>query len=386
MTAHAHPREPAARASHLGLLDICKGIAAQLIVLHHLAFYGPMADHARPLAPGLIGWLGDEARMAVQIFLVIGGFLAAKSLCPAGLPPQQGLGRGILRRYLKLAPPFIVAILIAVGASAWAFAWMRHPSISAPPQLPQLAAHALLLQSVLGYESLSAGAWYVAIDFQLFALASLLLAAARSLFLRRLCARPALPLVGGLMALSLFCFNRDPAWDAWGWYFFGSYGLGMMAWWCSQARCAPERNRLLAALLLLGAGALALDFRGRIALSLVTALTLALSGGRIRVDERRWQPLLRPLYAAGRISYSVFLVHFPVSLVVNAAFTRFAAHDPLTQAAGMVCAWLASLAAGAMFHRYVEAPLSALFSRAWPPRKAARRSPEPVLRRREEFP
>ena len=59
----------------------------------------------------------------------------------------------------------------------------------------------------------------------------------------------------------------------------------------------------------------------------------------------------------GRISYSVFLVHFPVSLVVNAGFTRFAPAGAAAQMAGVAVAWLASLAAGYAFHRWVEVPL-----------------------------
>jgi hypothetical protein len=38
------------------------------------------------------------------------------------------------------------------------------------PEFTQFLAHALLLHSVMGIDSLSAGVWYVAIDFQLFAL------------------------------------------------------------------------------------------------------------------------------------------------------------------------------------------------------------------------
>jgi peptidoglycan/LPS O-acetylase OafA/YrhL len=57
------------------------------------------------------------------------------------------------------------------------------------------------------------------------------------------------------------------------------------------------------------------------------------------------------------ISFSVFLVHFPVCLVVNAAFTRFVSEQAYVQAFGMLVAWGASLAAGELFHRWVEAPL-----------------------------
>jgi peptidoglycan/LPS O-acetylase OafA/YrhL len=58
-----------------------------------------------------------------------------------------------------------------------------------------------------------------------------------------------------------------------------------------------------------------------------------------------------------RISYSVFLIHFPVCLIVNAAFTRFVPAEPHLQAAGMLVAWAASLAVGAAFFRWVEVPL-----------------------------
>ena len=89
-----------------------------------------------------------------------------------GLPDPRA---AIWRRYVKLAPPFVAATLLAAVASAWAAEWMTHDSISAPATLAQLCAHAVLLHGVLGYEALSAGAWYVAIDFQLYAALALLL-------------------------------------------------------------------------------------------------------------------------------------------------------------------------------------------------------------------
>ena len=48
--------------------------------------------------------------------------------------------------------------------------------------------------------------------------------------------------------------------------------------------------------------------------------------------------------------------------MVNATFARFVPDQPLLQAGGMVLAWLASLAAGALFHRWVETPLSRLLT------------------------
>ena len=53
----------------------------------------------------------------------------------------------------------------------------------------------------------------------------------------------------------------------------------------------------------------------------------------------------------------VFLMNFPVSLVVNAAFTRFAPPDVWVQSAGVLLAWAACVGAGALFFHTVEQPL-----------------------------
>ena len=43
--------------SRLAFVDALKAIAVQLIVLHHLAFYGPMSNNAYELAGAAISWL-----------------------------------------------------------------------------------------------------------------------------------------------------------------------------------------------------------------------------------------------------------------------------------------------------------------------------------------
>jgi peptidoglycan/LPS O-acetylase OafA/YrhL len=362
-TAPPDAAPAAASPARLQFLTVLKGLAAQLIVLHHLAFYGPMSDYVRPSAPLLIGWLEAHARLAVQVFLVIGGFLAARSLCADGMTPVGGTLRArVVRRYLMLAPPFMAAMLLTVGASAWARGWMTHASISAAPTLAQLVAHALLLQDVLGYEALSAGAWYVAIDFQLYALFALLIwacsNAARHWPAARTWLLPAS--VSLVLCSSLFWFNRDARFDVWALYFFGSYGLGALACWASADGARGSRQRLLAlALLAPAAAALALDFRSRIALALLTASFIAWAVRRPSIREREAPALLLWL---GRISYSVFLVHFAVCLVVNAAFTRYAPPTAGWQVSGMLAAWAASVLAGALFYRLAEAPLARLIA------------------------
>lgn len=342
------------RTSRLPGVDALKAVSAQLIVLHHLAFYGPMSDLAHPLAPALLDWLCQYARIAVQVFLVVGGFLAARSLAPSGLLVVDNPLRALWRRYQKLVVPYAAALVIAMVGAAIARGLMTHDSIPAAPSLPQLLAHLLLLHDVLGYDALSAGVWYVAIDLQLFALLTLALWLPRTMpaAMRGASARVGTVAVLALASLSLYWFNRQPAWDDWAIYFFGAYGLGVLAYWAAM----PGRSAwLLLALAALGALALWVDFRERIAVALAVALWLGLAqrGGWLSAWPRGAAASLAGYF--GRISYSVFLVHFPICLVANAWFGTLGPREPLWQAGGMVGAWLASNLAGAWFHRHVEA-------------------------------
>ena len=341
--------------SRLAFVDALKALASQLIVLHHLAFYGPMSDYAQPISPALFSWLSQHARIAVQAFLVMAGFLAAQALARDGVLIERPALTLLWRRYLKLVVPYIGALLLAVVAAAIARALIANDVIPAAPTLPQFIAHILLLQGVLGFDGLSAGVWYVAIDFQLYAL---LLAA---LWLAR-CAMPQRPAAGNLLVValviaSLFYFNRDADWDNWSIYFFGAYGLGAITYWAVQHR------RVSPWLLLIVAAALAalwFDYRSRIAVALAVAIALGVA--RYTGGIQGWMKS-RTIAWLGKISYAVFLVHFPISLVINALFERFASHTPPVQLAGMFIAWAACIAGGALFYRHVEYRAQALLAR-----------------------
>ena len=125
-------------ANRMPLIDALKAIASQLIVLHHLAAYGPLSNAVQQAAPWLVGWFYDYARMAVQVFLVIGGFLAARGLAAQG----DGLATApfglIWKRYTRLVIPFMAAMALAVVGAAIADL-LGH----SPEMLMNTYAHAL---------------------------------------------------------------------------------------------------------------------------------------------------------------------------------------------------------------------------------------------------
>lgn len=340
-----------------------KALASQLIVWHHLVHYGPLPDALRERLPALMRWLDTQALMAVQVFLVISGYLAARSLWPAPGEPRVSVREWparVGRRCARLLPVYVLALLAAALAAAVARAWMVDEDTPAAPTLAQVLAHAALLQDVVDQPALSAGVWYVAIDLQLFALLAALAALAGAAMRPRAGGTAGLVLVVAGVAASLLVFNLMPEGDMWAPYFFGAYGLGVLAAW-------GERRRVVVTALLLAlvGAALLLEWRDRIALAGVAALVLLWQPGRAALSRSALQPLAAWL---AKVSYAVFLLHYPVSLLASAAAMRWAPDDDAVHIAALVAVWLTSLGLGWLAWRTVETRLG---SPRWPIRAAA---------------
>ncbi len=344
-----------ASSVRMPLIDSVKGIAALLIVLHHLAFYGPLSDVAYPLVPGALDWLSEYARMAVQAFLVIAGFGTARKLARLPLLGPRELGAELWSRYRRTGLPYLAALVLAIVCNEVARHWMEHPSISAPPTLPQVLAHATFLTHILGFEPLTAGVWYLAIDFQLLLLSLLLLALSQRLTAfgnprpSRSTPRLFVALSGALAIWSLFWLNKLSRLDNYAVYFFATYFLGMLVGW---ARERTVSRKLVAVCLCVVGLALCWEFRPRLLVALATTVLLLAATQAEALREWRGN---RYLSGLGRISYSLFLVHFPVCLVVNAWGSRHLSGSPHAALFGMLLAVVLSLVAAVIFHHAVEA-------------------------------
>jgi len=343
-------------AARLPIIDAFKAIACLLIVLHHLAFYGPMSDVAYPLAPDVFIGLARYARMAVQVFFVIAGFLAAKHFF-INSTEAFSFWKAVGRRYVRLIGPYSAALVAAIVAAAIARLFMDHDSIPAPPTLSQFFVHLLLLQSILDVDALSAGVWYIAIDFQLFI---------STLFISFLCWKlikkpfPRLianyALLIGLGMASLFYFNLDEQWDCYFLYFAGYYVIGIFTYQLvSTAKTLSQTLAGISGLIFIIVIASEISFRERLFVALGTSLFFIIF---FHINKLRSYPHNPSLLYLGRISYSVFLIHFPVCLVINALFFHWAPDDPWLNLLGLFIAFGCSLICGALFFRYVEKNLA----------------------------
>ena len=343
------------------LLDAIKALGCLVIVLHHLSVYSPMFDRVLLLAPTQLAVLYNQGRLAVQAFLVVGGFLTAGQLLRAVPMQAQRLPltfsvTGLLRkRFLRLATPLMAALTFTVLVTALVRPWFPHSSLSAAPTLWSMAVHMVLMQDVLGVQALSAGIWYVSIDFQLFSIAVLTVGLAGQL--QRW--QPQWKLRGlmvllwfTLCALSLLWWNRQVNMDVEGLYFFGSYGLGMLAY---RVRLSRLTRKGWGIIFVLGLVALLQEPRLRMGLAWIMALLLAAwpqtpASAMGSVSG----PVQRGMAYLAQHAYSIFLAHFAVSLIISAWAFHAGWQAPWLNLAGMALSLGLSLWAGDILYRQVE--------------------------------
>ena len=351
------PRAPAAirvERGHLPLLVALRAVAALIILWHHYAFYGPLSEWAGPLIGDALNWLAQHAR-ATQVFFAIGGYVLARSLESRHWSWRE-TGAFIAQRYCRLGLPYLAAIALVIPACIFARGWVPDSLLGTPVSLPQFLAHLFFLQDILGYEQLSAGLWFVCINFQL------CLVYAASLWLRDNVGGGRIDFVGlcgwTLALSSLFYFNLDAAaWDRWFLYFFPYFFMGVIV---HRALAGGERHGEFWLYIAVFVIAMAFEWRWRLASAVAVGVLLIIA--EQRGLSARW-PRSPWIARLGEISFSLFLVHFPVLVVIAAVWARLDWNSPAAAVAGLLSAFAASIGVAFVFHRWIEIPAARISTR-----------------------
>ncbi|MFM2094215.1 MAG: hypothetical protein RIS70_1339 [Planctomycetota bacterium] len=363
--------------NRLVVIDGLRGIGAISIALYHIFRYGPLPEAAKGLLPDWMSTGMANGWMAVQWFFVMAGIGATFALrsrrCTLGDVPGQ-----IGWRVLRLGPAYWLTVLVTALLTLIAILGFNDGTLNETlPTLPQLAAHLTFSQDVLGYDCLTTGIWFIAIALQLeiafvtlFAIATMIdgrlygrsdriddgrtttighgltrsmAAALPNRWILVLCFAP-------LTLWSLFDSVRDPATDVWFHHFFCLYMLGVVAGWQLDGRLRSAWFWALAGLI---AGALCWQFVREVCISLVAAVTIVIT---CRMPSMQRLFGCKPLQYLGRISYSLFLVHYPVSWLVGRVGYRLTGDQPLTALAWLMLGLFASIAVADLMYRFVERP------------------------------
>ena len=332
-----------------------------MIILHHLSSYGQIAEDARRVLPGLMTWLFEYGRYAVQIFLVMAGYLAAQSLSRHANTPfsAPGLLKLILNRYLRLFAPYAAALIFTIVCAYIARLWVNDEFVGQSETLSQFLAHLFFIQGILGLDSISAGAWYVAIDWQLYSVLAIL-------FLSFPSYQALIWLLSILAVSSLLFFNRSSNYEAYFIYFIGSYGLGVLAYLASGFQDAGVKRVAKIALILIGLLIAAASFQEiwlRNFLAWFVALALYLWGDmRYPATREKGSPLKAIAWGSQR-SYCAFLIHFAFILLANTLYIALGwhAYESGSLAIGLMLGVLAcSVFAASCVYRWIEVPANKL--------------------------
>jgi peptidoglycan/LPS O-acetylase OafA/YrhL len=330
--------------------------------LHHCVSYGEIASAAKELLPSVTTFLFDYGRYAVQVFLVVAGYLAAQSAekaiamrhSNAGAFGTKLLLQLAIGRYLRLVGPYVVALLITILCASLARQWSTDEYIGQPETIAQVLAHLFLLQGVLGYESISAGVWYVAIDWQLFTALVVIYAVFQRQMVR-------IGVMSILIVASLLYFNRHASFENSFIYFIGSYGLGILAYWASGLNAikanlpwvSAKRVLLVIAFIVLVSALHSVWLRNYLALGI--AFLLLYAGNRSYPHPQSW--LANAMQWASTRAYCAFLIHFAFILLANTALLALHLESPAIGLGLIALVSVLSWVAAGFLYRWVELPL-----------------------------
>lgn len=357
------PVDPVSQG-HLRFLDGLRGLACLWVVLDHLHVEALAAE----LPAGVSRWVFDSGIVGVMVFFVLSGFVIAQSwrdAVPGGASVDAGrIGRFLTRRWMRLSPPYFVAIALAVVVTVGGSV-VRGDGGQAP-SVGSVVAHLAYLPGLVEAEPINAVFWTLAIEMQFYVGFGLVV-----WVLQRLASRSIELEQSALMVLAVLA----AIWPLRGLELvnqthLGAYAFaflsGAFTWWLWQGALDVGLYWLYHVIL----GAAWLRWGDPLVGAVVLTgplLYVATVGDRMQ----RWLGQ-RPLQRLGAVSYSLYLVHAPVIGVVDWFGEQLLGVGATGQALMIVPAVLASLAVAAAFHRRVELP-----ALTWS--RSLRRPVEPVV-------
>ena len=364
--AQDSPRRAAAQpAGHRDFLDGVRGLAALWVVLSHLWII-PCGLAAQD------NWLGRltnwtlYSHFAVDIFIVLSGYCLILPVAGSGGTLRGGARRFFERRARRILPPFYAALAFSVLVFLVIQA-LSHQRLQVP--LPALLANVFLLQDILlQFNCFNGPFWSIAVEWRIYFLFPLL-----AWVLRRHGKRGVLTLAalaGGAMTVALLRLHPDML-LACPWYLL-LFALGLCAGSVSmQGEGRWEKRLCLGCGALSSAGLIALvhahpittlggtDF-GAFLPAIDPALGLGAAAALLWVSRSPGRvPLLswRPLVSLGTFAYSLYLVHLPCLLLLNALVTLYLpARTPLSHVFLLLTALPLVLGAARLFFFAFEEP------------------------------
>jgi peptidoglycan/LPS O-acetylase OafA/YrhL len=334
-------------------LDGLRGLAALAVVGYHFYARSPLADSLGPVLPRWIDLALRNGQMGVDVFFVLSGFVIAMSIDGAKIT-RGYVGRFALRRSIRLDPPYWVTLAIAS-----VLLFVAHRPITAG----QVVAHVFYLQGIIGYPQIVSMFWTLCYEIQFYLVLVLFVALAQR-FGRGMCWLVAiLPFAVSVLLLAAGANTHGLFLDWWYAFALGTATYGMMT----------RRLPIWAWIGILLIVPLAAPTNLHTPATAASALLIGSVGLAGRLSRWSGGPVVQYF---GRISYSLYLIHFVGNTIAKYGGARHPA--PLEAVGWLIAATISSIIAAHGLHVIVEQPAHRWSKRI--PLESRPREPEPANR------
>lgn len=302
-------------------IDALRGIAALGVLFHHMLHNSVMEATLRRVLPSPLVQLSFFGAYGVQVFFVLSGFVIAHSLRDNPLT-RASIGNFILRRQIRLDPPYWFMIVVALFLHRIELAV---PSLSTPPMpsVGSILLNLFYLQNLTGSEEIVGVAWTLCIEIQFYLFFIALLALGKkldqALDARKKEVSAVLIFITGCVSLAAVHGPFHAAWFVQYWFYFAS---GVLCCWSVQGRTSQWTFISYAALFAMSLSPSLFESKSAhersasgaaMVVGFATAVAIYIGGRRGRLT--RWGNQ-RILQYFGRISYSLYLSHLTCLLIV----------------------------------------------------------------------
>ncbi|WP_205650530.1 acyltransferase family protein [Actinoplanes solisilvae] len=353
-------------------LDGLRGLCALYVLLFHCWAY-TFRGFPRYRGPEWLSWLGF-GRLAVVMFLVVSGF----SLATAAARNDWRLGslsEYARRRAWRILPAYWAALVVSL-VIAWTVVRQPH---SAEPTFESVVVYTLLLQDLIVAPTPNGAFWSISVEALLYGLLPLLVLLCRRIGPVAMLAVVTVPVI----VVGVVVFDGSPPQDD-NWlapHLVPAFAAGVVAAAATGERFRRVPWALLSVVAAVPVGVLVVQQGSRwmvgnyywLDLAVAPAMTmflLAVVNGRPAALIRLLDS--RPLKRLGSFSYSLYLIHLPVVVVVTLklviprfgrGMTSFTVTTLLAGGVSLAGAWL--------FAKLFESPFQR--HRSWAELKNGRR-------------
>lgn len=338
-------------SQRLCFIDSLRGLTSFAVLISHL--YGTTPIGTKVMASWMhpaLKTVFENLHSGVEIFFVISGFVVAYALKDTLVNFRSTLNF-LLRRYIRLSPPYWFAVIFSVLTLAISNIFLQDRAVVLP-DLQKILINCFFLQDLLQVGHIVGAAWTLCLEVQFYLFFILFMAAAqywsrtRSTISSHLLIFLPISVISVLTRLNL-PKNPIPGFFIDWWYMFF---LGVILCWVKRGQI---QDRWFFIYLALISTTLVFDFRLADLIVIITGIIFFVAIKRDKLNS--WLNFKWLLYL-GSISYSLYLIHGDTgSRFLNIVY-RIGKNNHLIAAVGFLLAILVSVLAAQLLYRLIEKP------------------------------